>query len=152
MNTLEIMEARIALGEAKARYCRFLDTKDWVGFANLMTEDFVLDLSGTSDLGVISGRDAAVKQTRSSIETARTAHHVHNPEIVLNGDEAQVIWPMQDRVVWGAERPSIVGYGHYHERWVLRDGQWKLAHQRLTRLHIDVLPPTQSDVSQLGKK
>jgi hypothetical protein len=48
---------------------------------------------------------------------------------------------MQDRVMWGPERPSIVGYGHYHERWVRRDGQWKLAAQRLTRLHVDVLPP-----------
>lgn len=151
MNTLEMIEARIALSEAKARYCRMLDTKDWEGFGNLMTEDFVLDLSGTSDLGVINGRDAALKQIRSSIETARTAHQVHNPEIALNGDEAQVIWPMQDRVVWGPERPSIVGYGHYHERWVRRDGQWKLAAQRLTRLHIDVLPPAQSDLAALQR-
>jgi hypothetical protein len=44
------------------------------------------------------------------------------------------------RGVW-PERPSIVGYGHYPERWVLREGQWKLAAQRLTRLHVDVLPP-----------
>lgn len=142
MSMLETIEARIALSEAKARYCRFLDTKDWEGFANLMTDDIALDLSGTSNhLGVVTGRDAVLKQIRSSIETAHTAHQVHNPEIILNGDEAQVIWAMQDRVVWGQEKPSLVGYGHYHERWVKRDGQWKLAAQRLTRLHMDILPP-----------
>ena len=143
MITLDTIEARIALSEAKARYCRLLDTKDWTGFADLLTEDFVLDLSGASALGVINGRDAALAQIRSSIDSARTAHQVHNPEITLHGNEAEVIWAMQDRVMWGPEKPSIVGYGHYHERWVQRDGQWKLAAQRLTRLHVDVLRPDQ---------
>jgi len=143
MITLDDIEARIALSEAKARYCRLLDTKDWTGFADLLTEDFVLDLSAASALGVINGRDAALAQIRSSIDSARTAHQVHNPEIAVRGDEADVIWAMQDRVMWGPEKPSIVGYGHYHERWVQRDGQWKLAAQRLTRLHVDVLQPDQ---------
>jgi hypothetical protein len=51
------------------------------------------------------------------------------------------VWAMQDRVIWGAERPSITGYGHYHERWVRRNGDWKIAALKLTRLHIDVHPP-----------
>ncbi len=88
------------------------------------------------------GRDVNRRVIRPSIETARTAHQVHTPEMTLNGDEAQVIWPMQDRVVWGLECPLLVGYGHYHERGVRRDGEWKLAAQRLTRLHMDVLPPS----------
>src|ERR1700733_12215398 len=36
---------------------------------------------------------------------------------------------------------SIPGYGHYHERWARRNGQWKIAALKLTRLHIDVHPP-----------
>jgi 3-phenylpropionate/cinnamic acid dioxygenase small subunit len=142
MSTLEKVEAWLALCEAKARYCRLLDIKDWDGFANLMTEDIALDLSGTSNLGVINGRAAVLKQIRTSIETARTAHQVHNPEISVNGDEAKVIWAMQDRVVWGPEKPSLVGYGHYHERWVKHGGEWKLAAQKLTRLQMDITPPT----------
>lgn len=143
MNSLEKLEAWMALSEAKARYCRMLDTKDWTGYADLMTEEIVLDVSEGSQVPVITGRDAVVRQVQSSILTAKTAHQVHSPEITLNGDEAQVIWAMQDRVVWAADRPSIVGYGHYHERWVRRAGQWKLAALRLTRLHIDLLPPSQ---------
>jgi hypothetical protein len=141
MNDLETIEAWLALSEAKARYCRTLDTKDWAGYSDLLTEDFILDVSEGSQVPVITGRDAAVKQIQSSILSARTAHQVHSPEIELNGDEAQVIWAMQDRVIWGPDRPSITGYGHYHERWVKRNGEWKLASLRLTRLHIDVQPP-----------
>jgi hypothetical protein len=29
------------------------------------------------------------------------------------------------------------GYGHYHERYVRQDGRWRIAAQRLTRLHVD---------------
>jgi len=29
------------------------------------------------------------------------------------------------------------GYGHYHERYVRQDGRWRIASQRLTRLHVD---------------
>jgi hypothetical protein len=130
----------LALTEAKARYCRLLDTKDWAGYAALLTEDFVMDVSAGTQVPVVKGREAAVRQIQSSIRTATTAHQVHSPEIKLQGDEAHVIWAMQDRVVWGPERASITGYGHYHERWVRRGGEWKLASLRLTRLHIDIHP------------
>lgn len=141
MKDLNAISDYLALGEAKARYCRLLDTKHWVGFKNLMLEDFELDVSEGTNVPVITGRDDAVAQIRASVETATTAHQVHSPEIEFHGDEARVIWAMQDRVLWGPDKPSLVGYGHYHERWVRRDGEWKLAALRLTRLHLDVLPP-----------
>ena len=135
----------LALSEAKARYCRCLDSKDWEGFANLMTEDYELDVSGSgATTPSVKGRDAAVKSVQSSILHAKTAHQVHSPEMEIDGDEARVVWAMQDRVVWGPERPSLVGYGHYHERWVRQNGEWKLASLRLTRLHMDFLPPTKA--------
>jgi len=141
MNSLAAVNDWVALCEAKARYCRTLDTKDWAGYSDLLTEDYELDVSEGSRVPVIRGRDAAVKQVQSSILTAKTVHQVHSPEIEINGDEAHVIWALQDRVIWGPERPSITGYGHYHERWVRQNGQWKLAALKLTRLHIDVVHP-----------
>ena len=139
MHDFQSISDWLALCEAKARYCRTLDTKDWQGFADLMMGDLELDMSATSDLGVIRGRDAAISMIRSSIELARTVHQVHSPEMSIDGDEAQVIWAMQDRVVWGEGRPSLTGYGHYHERWLRHNGKWKLAALRLTRLHMDML-------------
>lgn len=133
---------RCALHDAKARYCRTLDTKDWDGYADLLTEDYVLNVSEGTGLAVIKGRDAALAMVRASIGTARTAHHVHSPEIDIDGDVAHAIWALQDRVIWADDRPSMTGYGHYHERWVRKDGTWKLAALRLTRLFIDMHPPT----------
>jgi hypothetical protein len=143
MAVIEALEAHLAISRVKARYCRMLDTKDWAGLSALLTEDFVLDVSEGTSMPVIRGREMALQQVQSSIGTARTAHHVHTPEIDLQGDEAHVIWAMQDRVVWQSPRRgmiSLTGYGHYHERYVRQDGEWKIAALRLTRLHIDAQP------------
>jgi hypothetical protein len=135
----------VAICELKARYCRLLDTKDWAGFADLFTDDFELDTTGSGGT-VVRGRDAAMAMVRGSIETARTAHQVHAPEISLDGETAQVIWAMQDRVVFGPERVAqigasgLTGYGHYHERYVRQNGEWRIASSRLTRLHMDMHP------------
>jgi len=145
MSDTTFTDAYLAISAVKARYCRLLDTKDWSGFAALLTEDFELDVSEGTSVPVIRGRDAALTQIRSSVASARTAHQVHSPEITLDGaNRAQVIWAMQDRVVWGEEqaarigRSGLTGYGHYHERYVRQDGEWKIAALRLTRLHIDM--------------
>jgi uncharacterized protein (TIGR02246 family) len=146
MTTLAELEAYVAISQVKARYCRTLDTKDWAGYADVFTEDLVLDTSPAGGPPPIHGREAAIRMVRSSVETARTAHHVHSPEITLNGDTADVVWAMQDRVVWGEDRrakmgyASHTGYGHYHEHYVRQDGRWRIARQRLTRLHVDVYP------------
>jgi hypothetical protein len=142
MTDVAKLEAYVAIGEVKARYCRMLDTKDWEGYADVFTEDFELDTSAAGGPGVIRGREAALRMIRSSVGEARTAHQVHSPEIRLDGDTAHVIWAMQDRVVWGARRPAPnmlghTGYGHYHERYVRTNGKWRIAAQRLTRLHVD---------------
>jgi uncharacterized protein (TIGR02246 family) len=139
------LEAYIAISAVKARYCRCLDTKDWAGYADVFTEDLELD-TRPSGGSITHGRDEAVKLVRSAIETASTAHQVHSPEMTIDGDTADVVWAMQDRVVWGADRRArmgnagLTGYGHYHERYVRRDGRWRISRSVLTRLHMDVHP------------
>jgi uncharacterized protein (TIGR02246 family) len=123
---------RIAICELKAAYCRLLDTKDWDGWKQLFTEDCVMDTTGSGGT-VERGRDAFVASVRGSIETTRTAHQVHSPEIAISGDSATGIWAMQDRLHWDDES-KLTGYGHYHERYVKQDGRWRIAEQKLTRL------------------
>jgi len=135
----------VAICETKARYCRCLDTKDWVGYADCFTEDFLLETPGGWS---VSGRDEAVKKIRGSIETAQTAHQVHNPEIAFDGlDAADVVWAMQDRVIWGEDRrPQMgdaghTGYGHYRERYLrCPDSRWRIARQTLSYLIFDKHP------------
>ena len=122
----------LAIAKVKAAYCRLLDTKDWDGWGQLFTEDAVLDVTGSG--GTIEhGRLAIVASVRGSIETTKTAHQVHFPEIAIDGDTATAIWPMQDRLIWEDGR-TMTGYGHYHERYVKQDGRWRIAEQKLTRL------------------
>jgi SnoaL-like domain len=129
------------LCQAKARYCRTLDTRDWSGFADLFTEDIELDVSdGNTGVEPITGRDKAVEFIRASLANTKTAHQVHMPEIDLSGDEARVVWAMHDRVVWQPNGPALTGYGHYHERWRRQNGKWKIAALKLTRLHMDIQP------------
>lgn len=125
----------LAIANLKAAYCRLLDTKDWDGWKQLFTEDFELDVTGSGG-DVVKGRDAVVASVRGSIETAKTAHQVHFPEITINGDEADAIWAMQDRVDWGEGR-ALTGYGHYHEHYVRTPEGWRIASQKLTRLIMD---------------
>ena len=140
----------VAICETKARYCRCLDTKDWVNYADVFTEDLILDTSPAGGYRV-EGRDEAIQMIRSSVETAKTAHQVHNPEITFaaDGKRADVIWAMSDRVIWGPERIAAMGdlghtgYGHYREHYVkCEDGKWRISSKRNTRLKIDQIPNT----------
>lgn len=122
----------LAICNLKAAYCRLLDTKDWEGWGQLFTDDFHQDVSGSGG-GVYEGREAAVAATRAAIETTKTAHQVHFPEITIDGDKATAIWPLQDRLLWDDGR-TMTGYGHYNETYVKQDGRWRMATQKLTRL------------------
>ena len=127
----------LAITELKARYCRCLDTKDWQGYAAVFAEDLVLDTTGAGGQRV-EGRDAAVAYVRSSIsEDTITTHHVHSPEIAVNGEMATGIWAMQDRNIWPNGR-KLLGFGHYHERYVRADGTWLIAESKLTRINTEM--------------
>jgi len=128
----------LAIANLKARYCRSLDTKDWAAYANLFTEDVVIDTTGSGGPRM-EGRQAALASIRVSLDAATTVHHVHSPEIEIDGDEARAVWAMQDRLSWPNGR-RLDGAGHYHERYVRLDGGWKIAESRLTRLSLDLQP------------
>ncbi len=139
----EIITDRDAICELKARYCRFLDTKQWDAWTDLFTEDLVLDTSEAAGPPPINGRAEAIAMVRATIETAQTAHQVHTPEIAIAGATAQGIWAMQDRVIFEG-RPAMTGYGHYTETYVKIGGEWKIAKSKLTRLLIDFTPASQA--------
>jgi uncharacterized protein (TIGR02246 family) len=144
MDAVEELLAREKIKDVKARYCRFLDTKNWEGFADLFTEDAVLDVREDTGSEPFHGRPAILETVRSAVQYAQSAHQVHTPEITFDGPDAvDVIWAMQDRVVWqDGKSPippvtAITGYGHYRERYVRRDGRWWIASLKLTRLYVE---------------
>ena len=123
--------------QLKARYCRYLDTKDWAAWRTIFADDF---LSDTSQAGgkVIEGADEFVAFTRKSLRNQATAHQVHAPEIELtSATTARGIWALEDVVRFGPG-VNLRGYGHYHETYEKVDGQWRIKSSTLTRLREDI--------------
>ncbi|WP_260762290.1 nuclear transport factor 2 family protein [Mycobacterium sp. SMC-4] len=129
--------AQAELSQAKARYCRLLDTKDWLAVAELMTEGIIVDLDAGNPSSVpIVGRENVLSAFQSSVADARTVHQVHSPEFEFVDDEARVIWAVQERVVW-QNGTSLTAFGHYHDRWIRLDGHWRIVELRLEHLIMD---------------
>lgn len=129
----------IAICEVKARYCRFMDTKQWDAWRDLFTEDYELDVSEAGGPPPIKGRSEALEMAMSFVLSAVTVHQVHVPEIRIEGDTAEGIWAMQDRVIFGPDGPSIAGFGHYCDRFRKEGGVWRISASKLSRLHVDTL-------------
>jgi SnoaL-like domain len=126
-----------AIKQLKARYCRYLDTKDWAAWRSIFTDDF---LSDTSDAGgkVIAGADEFVAFTRKSLRNQAMVHQVHAPEIdITSATTARGVWALEDVVRFGPG-VNLRGYGHYHETYEKLDGQWRIKSSKLTRLREDV--------------
>src|ERR1700722_20552525 len=128
-----------SIKQLKARYCRYLDTKDWAAWRSIFTDDFVSD---TSEAGgkLIVGADDFVAFTRKGIgrPAQATAHQVHAPEIELtSATTARGIWALED-VVRLAPGVNLRGYGHYQETYEKIDGQWRMTSSKLTRLREDI--------------
>jgi SnoaL-like domain len=126
-----------AIKQLKARYCRYLDTKDWEAWRGIFSDDFVSD---TSQAGgkIIRGADDFVAFTRKGVGERATAHQVHAPEVELtSATTARGIWALED-VVRLAPALNLRGYGHYHETYEKIDGRWLITSSKLTRLREDI--------------
>lgn len=129
-----------AIRQQKARYCRFIDTKQWDAFASLL-KDGINALMYDPDGTLIASFDEAsafVKAARDFLAGARSIHQVHNSELAFEQDgTVSAIWSMEDYIV--GLRPevgfgSMHGYGHYHETWErIDDGRWVIARLELRR-------------------
>jgi SnoaL-like domain len=134
--TAELLEIE-AIKQLKARYCRYLDTKDWAGWRQLFADDFVSD---TSESGgkIITGADDFVVFTRKSLRSQATVHQVHAPEIeLLSPTTARGVWALEDVVRFGPG-VNLRGYGHYTETYEKVGDRWLITSSKLTRLREDV--------------
>ena len=139
--------AILEIHRLKARYCRFIDTKRWSDLRALFIPEARFEGLGSAPTG--AGLPTFIDGISQRFRDATSVHHCHMPEIVLTGpDTARGIWAMADYVQWpeGSEvrevpgHPGFLGYGHYEEEYVRRDGVWRIAFLRLTRLRFDALP------------
>jgi hypothetical protein len=135
----------------KARYFRYVDTKNWAALRALYVDDAVFDgFDYATDTP-----DQFVAGVAAYLATTSSVHQGFMPELVPRGsDLVRGIWAMHDYLVWepgtrgykGMSTPDqwgIEGYGHYEEEYRRTAGGWRISFQRLTRLRIDPLtgPP-----------
>jgi len=145
--TADIVGELEAIKQLKARYCRFLDTKDVVAWRALFADDVV----GAVDLAVstggadprttppLEGVEQFASMVLAVVADAATMHHCHTPEITLTSDmTATGIWAMEDRLVYPDGR-RVVGAGHYHETYEKRDGSWRIKSLHLTRTFFEIV-------------
>ena len=122
-----------AIKQLRARYTRAIDTKDWEGLRQTLTDDFTMDSGGR----VTSGADTFVASLKQHLSDPVTVHHAHMPEIELFAPTlAQGTWAMEDLVTWPDGR-ELHGYGHYHDAYEKVDGAWRMKSSMLTRLRVD---------------
>jgi len=130
-----------AIRQLKARYCRFLDTRDIDAWRTVFCTDVVakVDLAvstgGTDPMTTppIEGVDQFVPAVLAGIAGAATMHHCHTPEITLTSETtATGIWAMEDWLIFGDGR-ELHGAGHYHETYEKQDGTWRIKTLHLTR-------------------
>ncbi|OBH59339.1 DUF4440 domain-containing protein [Mycobacterium colombiense] len=129
------------LRQLKARYCRFLDTKDVGAWRDVFAPDVVVILDmAVSTAGAdpqtaapIEGVDNFVPMVMGGLENVATKHHCHTPELTLtSATTATGIWAMEDLLIFGDGR-ELYGAGHYHETYEKRDGAWRIKSLHLTR-------------------
>ena len=150
--------------QLKARYFRAVDTKDEALLRQVFTEDSVTDFRGAAtdprtgingvpnNTGrVIHGLEANVNWIMETLAPLVSIHHGHIPEIDIESEaEASGIFPMVDRLSMPEDSPivSMDGWGHYHDTFRKERGAWKIATLRLTRLRVDVVTRSASEISQ----
>lgn len=151
MDTTERLLAIEQIKQLKARYFRYMDTKDWAGLREVFCDDAMFDpraslnLDGAGDGPgaesndwVYHGGDGITQFVRDAVSTRRTVHHGHCNEIeILSETEAQGVIAMEDKVWDLADgTPILHGSGHYHETYRHENGAWRIFTSRITRLYV----------------
>lgn len=122
----------------KYRYLRCVDTKDWDGLAQVLTEDVVADY-GTPTYGRplrLTGRDTLVGFLRDKLGADMiTTHFAGQPEIDVAGDTATGTWAFEDTVIATKYRVVIAGAAFYEDRYRREDGHWRISHTGYRRTY-----------------
>lgn len=133
--------------QLKARYCRFIDTKQWSRLAGLFVPGTRFDGFGSAPPG--SDEKIFIAGISKRLANVVSIHHCHTPEISFTGpDAARGIWQMMDYLQFPPDAPpreapdasGFTAYGYYEEEYKRVGTEWQFSFLHLTRLRVDPLP------------
>jgi hypothetical protein len=113
------------LRRLKYRYLRTLDLKQWDEFADTLAPDVAASYGPKLRF---DGRAAVVDFMRNWLTPAIiTVHHVHHPELEVDGDRATGTWYLDDKVIILEHRMLLTGAAFYEDEYTRTDGVWRIA-------------------------
>lgn len=161
--TLNDVIAAQEVSNLKARYFRFMDTKQWDAWLETFALDATMDMSGepgafeaagyppTSEAPapslVFRGREEIRAAVSGALDGVSSCHHGHVCEFELTSPTtARALWSMEDVISHGGT-DGFRGYGHYHDTYAKINGSWRIKSTRLSRLMIVPFTPLDSSAS-----
>lgn len=141
MTDIEKLMAIEEIRQTKARYFRFVDTKNWEGLLALFTPDARIDI--TNDLrddGLFDNVADFAKTAADGLVGCVSVHHGHMSEVeITSPTTANSITAMEDTLRWAETRPTrlLHGMGHYFETYERVNGKWLIKTMQLKRLRVD---------------
>ena len=122
------LEAIELIKQLKARYFRFLDTRNIEGLQSVFTADATARFKGPDYDFDLSGWPALEAFYRKSFSAdAFGMHNGHHPEIDVAGDHATGIWYLQDIFVQLKHDITVMGSALYEDEYRRQDGVWRIA-------------------------
>ncbi len=115
-----------AIRTLKYRYMRAVDLKDWDLLEATLTPDVA---ASYGERLTFDDRDTLLAWFREHLDGGIiTVHHLHQPEITVDGDTATGTWALRDQVIVPEHRVMITGACFYDDTY-RRDagGPWRIA-------------------------
>jgi hypothetical protein len=129
------LEAIELIKQLKARYFRFLDTRDLAGLQSVFAADATAHFKGADYEFELNGWEALEAFYKKSFTpNAFGMHNGHHPEISVDGDTATGIWYLQDIFVELNYNVTIMGSALYDDAYRKESGEWKIARTGYRRL------------------
>lgn len=129
------LESIELIKQLKARYFRFLDTRNLGGLRTVFTDDATAHFKSRDYDFKLEGWPALeVFYRKSFTPNSFGMHNGHHPEITVDGDTASGIWYLQDIFVQLEHNQTVMGSALYHDEYRREDGEWRIAATGYERL------------------
>lgn len=132
------LEAIERIKRVKYLYCEAIDRCDLGQLEAILTEDFSADYQGGSYRLQATGRTEFLAAIAAAFHPEFVGcHAVQHPIIdVHGGGTADGRWRLVDYAMsLRDDNLTTIGAANYVDRYVLRDGDWKIARSRYTRIY-----------------